>query len=140
MSWRWKGWFCAEAAVLACLCGGWLAFPGAHLGGLLGVGDSELMARLEQVAAAALCAWTWLYLRLVLGKVETRTFRSVQEALVLANVLLLAASVGIYRELQPDASLFLLHVGVLGTFLGMRMGYLVHTREVAWRPQVRAQA
>jgi hypothetical protein len=125
---HWRMVFAAEIPICLGTCLLWLLAPAEYLGGLVGerrhdVADYLL---LQQSTAVVFSMFVYFYGRVLLSRrVDLRTFRYLQEAMALGDVIVLVATWAAHAYLTPRPGLLLAQAAMAALWLGIRCLFLL---------------
>jgi hypothetical protein len=125
---RWRIVFAAELPICLATCLFWLFAPAEYLGGFLGKRPHDLAdyLLLQQSTAVVFSMFVYFYGRVLLSRrVDLRTFRYLQEAMALGDVLVLAATWAAHAYLTPRPELLFAQTAMAALWLGVRGVFLV---------------
>jgi hypothetical protein len=120
--------FAVEIPICLGTCLLWLLAPAEYLGGFLGrqphdVADYLL---LQQSTAVVFSMFVYFYGRVLLsGRVDVRTFRHLQEAMALGDVIVLATTWAAHAYLAPRTDLLVAQTAMAALWLGIRVLFLI---------------
>lgn len=124
----WRIVFAVEIPICLGTCLLWLLAPAEYLGGFLGkrphnIGDYLL---LQQSTAVVFSMFVYFYGRLLVSsRVDLRTFRYLQEAMALGDVLVLGATWAAHAYLAPRPDLLFAQSAMAALWLGIRVLFLI---------------
>lgn len=136
MSKRWRAVFALEILICLATVLAWVFAPADLLRGLYGLEGAGPWHLLLQSANVVFCAYVYLYARILFAKeFRPEVFRWLQEAMAIGDVVILATSPLLYRDLQPPLALFAPMVGMAALWLSIRVVYLLTTRRPSPSPR-----
>lgn len=126
----WRAVFTVEIFVCLGTVGFWAAAPQPFLRDLYDLESEGAYHLLMQSANVVFCAYVYFYARILFSKpFDVRAFRWLQEAMAIGDVIIVATTPLLVRDLHPPASLVAAQAGMAALWLAIRLGYLI-----AYRP------
>jgi hypothetical protein len=120
--------FAVEIPICLGTCLLWLLAPAEYLGGFLGrrphdVADYLL---LQQSTAVVFSMFVYFYGRVLFSRrVDLRTFRYLQEAMALGDLIVLGASWAAHAYLTPRPGVLFAQTAMAALWLGIRVLFLI---------------
>lgn len=124
----WRIVFAVEIPICLGTCLLWLLAPGEYLGGFLGKRPHDVAdyLLLQQSTAVVFSMFVYFYGRVLFSRrVDLRTFRHLQEAMALGDVLVLGATWAAHAYLAPRPDLLLGQTTMAALWLGIRVLFLI---------------
>ena len=124
----WRIVFAIEIPICLGTCLLWLLAPAEYLGGYLGKRPHDVAdyLLLQQSTAVVFSMFVYFYGRVLFGRrVDVRTFRHLQEAMALGDVLVLGATWAAHTYLAPRPDLILAQTAMAALWLGIRVLFLI---------------
>jgi hypothetical protein len=124
----WRIVFAIEIPICLGTCLLWLLAPAQYLGGFLGKRPHDVAdyLLLQQSSALVFSMFVYFYGRILLsGRVDLRTFRYLQEAMALGDVIALAAAWMAHAYLTPQPGLLVAQTAMAALWLGIRVLFLI---------------
>jgi hypothetical protein len=125
---RWRIVFAVEIPICLGTCLLWLLAPAQYLGGFLGKRPHDVAdyLLLQQSSALVFSMFVYFYGRILLsGRVDVRTFRYLQEAMALGDVIVLATTWAAHAYLAPRPDLLVAQTAMAALWLGIRVLFLI---------------
>jgi hypothetical protein len=124
----WRIVFSVEIPICLGTCLLWLLAPAEYLGGLLGKRPHDVAdyLLLQQSTAVVFSMFVYFYGRVLLGRrVDLRTFRYLQEAMALGDVIVLVATWAAHAYLAPRPDMLFAQAAMAAVWLGVRVLFLI---------------
>lgn len=134
----WQAIFTAEILVCLGTVGFWVVAPQPFLRDLYGLESRGAYHLLMQSANVIFCVYVYFYARILTARpFDVRAFRWLQEAMAIGDVIILATTPLLVRDLNPPTALVAAQAGMAGLWLAVRLLYLVTTRPGNPPPQLK---
>jgi hypothetical protein len=124
----WRTVFAIEIPICLGTCLLWLLAPAEYLGGFLGKRPHDVAdyLLLQQSTAVVFSMFVYFYGRVLFSRsVDLRTFRHLQEAMALGDVLVLGATWAVHAYLMPRPDLLFAQTAMAALWLGIRVLFLI---------------
>lgn len=134
MTSAWRVIFWIEVVICAATVASWIVAPSAFLEGVFGLEGADLRHHLLLLTGAdvVLCAYVYLYARLLLAKpFPEQAFRFLQEAMAIGDVVMLVLSGVELAYLEADVRLVAAQAFMAALWLTIRVTWLVRSRTVS---------
>jgi hypothetical protein len=130
----WRIVFSVEIPICLGTCLLWLLAPAEYLGGFLGERPHDVAdyLLLQQSTAVVFSMFVYFYGRVLLSRrVDLRTFRYLQEAMALGDVIVLVESWAAHAYLAPRPDMLFAQVAMAALWLGVRVLFLIRVPATA---------
>ena len=124
----WRIVFAVEIPICLGTCLLWLLAPAEYLSGFLGKRPHDVAdyLLLQQSTAVVFSMFVYFYGRVLLsGRVDLRTFRYLQEAMALGDVIVLVATWAAHAYLAPRPDVLFAQTAMAALWLGIRVLFLI---------------
>ena len=133
----WRTVFAVEIPICLGTCLLWLLAPAEYLGGFLGKRPHDVAdyLLLQQSTAVVFSMFVYFYGRVLFSRrVDLRTFRHLQEAMALGDVLVLGATWAAHAYLMPRPDLLFAQTAMAALWLAIRVLFLIRVPAPAEDP------
>lgn len=125
----WRTVFTVEIFVCLATVGFWAVAPQPFLRDLYGLESKGAYHLLMQSANVIFCVYVYFYTRILTARpFDARAFRWLQEAMAIGDVIILATTPLLVRDVNPPAALVAAQAGMAGLWLSIRLAYLYASR------------